>query len=123
MLSRIVSTAQLVNSRLESLISLQKLRTEYSSESNVLRESKGDSVNKTDPELLAVADQFEAIFLEMLLKQARDSKLSEGLFENKADDNFVQLFDRELAKSSSEKVDIGIAEAIINQMAVHGLKK
>ena len=115
--------AQLVNSRLESLISLQKLRTEYSSESNVLRESKSDSVNKTDPELLAVADQFEAIFLEMLLKQARDSKLSEGLFENKADDNFVQLFDRELAKSSSEKVDIGIAEAIINQMAVHGFNK
>jgi len=115
--------AQLVNSRLESLISLQKLRTEYSSESNVLRGSKDGSVNITDPELLSVADQFEAIFLEMLLKQARDSKLSEGLFENKADDNFVQLFDRELAKSSSEKVDIGIAEAIINQMAVHGLKK
>lgn len=115
--------AQLVNSRLESLISLQKLRTEYSSGSNVLRHFKDGSVNKTDPELLAVADQFEAIFLEMLLKQARDSKLSEGLFENKADDNFVQLFDRELAKSSSEKVDIGIAEAIINQMAVHGLKK
>ena len=115
--------AQLVNSHLESLISLQKSRTEYSSNLNDLPESKGGSVNKTDPELLAVADQFEAIFLEMLLKQARDSKLSEGLFENKADDNFVQLFDRELAKSSSEKVDIGIAEAIINQMAVHGLKK
>ena len=115
--------AQLVNSRLESLISLQKLRTEYSSESNVLSDSKGGSVNKTDPELLAVADQFEAIFLEMLLKQARDSKLSEGLFENKADDNFVQLFDRELAKSSSEKVDIGIAEAIIRQMALHRLEK
>ena len=115
--------SQLVNSHLESLISLQKLRTEYSSDSNVLRESKVGSVNKTDPELLAVADQFEAVFLEMLLKQARDSKLSEGLFENKADDNFVQLFDWELAKSSSEKVDIGIAEAIINQMAVHGLKK
>ena len=114
---------QLVNSHLESLVSLQKLRTEYSSDSGVLRMSKGGSINKTDPELLAVADQFEAIFLEMLLKQARDSKLSEGLFENKADDNFVQLFDRELAKSSSEKVDIGIAEAIINQMAVHGLKK
>ena len=115
--------AQLVNSNLESLISLQKLRTEYSSSANDLLESKGGSVNKTDPDLLVVADQFEAIFLEVLLKQARDSKLSEGLFENKADDNFVQLLDRELAKSSSEKVDIGIAEAIINQMAVHGLKK
>ena len=115
--------AQLINSHLEGLISVHTLKTEYSSGSGVLREPKSGSGNKTNPELLAVADQFEAIFLEMLLKQARDSKLSEGLFENKADDNFVQLFDRELAKSSSEKVDIGIAEAIINQMAVHGFNK
>ena len=88
-----------------------------------MNSDKDASINSKGDDLKLVADQFEAIFLEMLLKQARDSKLSEGLFENKADDNFVQLFDRELAKSSSEKVDIGIAEAIINQMAVHGLKK
>ena len=49
--------------------------------------------------------------------------MSDGLFENNADDNFVQLFDQELAKSSSEKVDIGIAEAIIRQMAPHRLEK
>ena len=110
--------AQLANSHLESLISLQKLRTEYSSESNVLRESKGGSVNKTDPELLAVADQFEAIFLEMLLKQARESKLSDELFETSSDDNFVEMFDKELAKKTSETVDIGIAEAIIQQMSM-----
>ena len=114
---------QFVNSQSQSLISLQQLKAKFSLDADVLHEPKEGSKNKTDPELLAVADQFEAIFLEMLLKQARDSKLSEGLFENKADDNFVQLFDRELAKSSSEKVDIGIAEAIINQMAVHGLRK
>ena len=84
---------------------------------------RGAPAGGIDPELKAVADQFEAIFLEMLLKQARDTKLSDGLFENIQDDNFVQLFDQELAKSSSEKVDIGIAEAIINQMAVHRLKK
>ena len=56
----------------------------------------------------------------MLLKQARESKLSEGLFDTKSDDNFVQMFDAELAKSSSENVDIGIAEAIIRQMSLQG---
>ena len=71
-------------------------------------------------ELRGVANQFEAIFLEMLLKQARESKLSEGLFDTKSDDNFVQMFDAELAKSSSENVDIGIAEAIIRQMSLQG---
>ena len=96
---------------------------EYSAQLKDLQLEKGAKGSGVDPELKAVADQFEAIFLEMLLKQARDSKLSDGLFENNQDDNFVKLFDQELAKSSSEKVDIGIAEAIIEQMAVHGLAK
>ena len=114
---------QLINNRLETLISLQKTPMEYSAQSKDLQLEKGAKGSGVDPELKAVADQFEAIFLEMLLKQARDSKLSDGLFDNKADDNFVQLFDQELAKTSSESVDIGIAEAIINQMAVHRLEK
>ena len=114
---------QLITPQFESFGSLQKMKTEYSADANGFLNANDTSVNGTHAELRAVADQFEAIFLEMLLKQARDSKLSDGLFENKADDNFVQLFDRELAKSSSEKVDIGIAEAIINQMALHRLEK
>ena len=67
--------------------------------------------------LQSVADQFEAIFLETLLRQARESKLSEGLFDSKADDNFEQMFDQELANSSSKLVDIGIADAIVRQMS------
>ena len=79
-----------------------------------------DNINSNNDDLKAVANQFEAIFLEMLLKQARESKLSDGLFDTDADDNFVQMFDAELAKSSSELVDIGIAEAIIEQMSPRG---
>lgn len=75
------------------------------------------SVNNDDEaNLAAVADQFEAIFLENLLKQARESKLSDSLFETNADDNFVEMFDKEIANTSSKLVDIGIAEAIIRQM-------
>ena len=114
---------QLTNPRLESLNSLQKMQRGYSAEANDFKTANDASANASNAELKAVADQFEAIFLEMLLKQARESKLSDGLFENNADDNFVQLFDQELAKSSSEKVDIGIAEAIIHQMALHRLEK
>ena len=114
---------QLLNTRLESLISMQKMQMEDASQTKDFQMARSAASKNPSAELQAVADQFEAIFLEMLLKQARDSKLSDGLFENNADDNFVQLFDRELAKSSSEKVDIGIAQAIINQMSVHRLEK
>ena len=72
---------------------------------------------QTSNELQNVADQFEAIFLETLLRQARESKLSDGLFDSQAADNFEQMFDQELAKSSSKLVDIGIADAIVRQMS------
>ena len=75
--------------------------------------------NDDEANLATVADQFEAIFLENLLKQARESKLSDSLFETNADDNFVAMFDKEIANTSSKLVDIGIAEAIIRQMSLH----
>ena len=68
-------------------------------------------------ELQDVADQFEALFLQNLLKQARESKLSEGLFDTAADDNFVEMFDNELANKTSKSVDIGISDAIVRQMS------
>ena len=78
---------------------------------------KLDQSANISEELKGVADQFEAIFLETLLKQARESKLSDGLFESKSDDNFEQMFDQELANSTSKLVDIGIADAIVRQMS------
>jgi len=68
-------------------------------------------------ELQDVADQFEALFLQNLLKQARESKLSEGLFDTPSDDNFVEMFDNELANKTSKSVDIGISDAIVRQMS------
>ena len=68
---------QLINPQFESLVSLQKMKTEYSADANGFLNASDPSVNGINAELRAVADQFEAIFLEMLLKQARDSKLSD----------------------------------------------
>jgi len=82
-----------------------------------------DSKSRASEELTQVANQFEAIFIENLLKQARESKLSDALFETSANDNFNQMLDAEIAKSSSETVDIGIAEAIIEQMSKSGIHK
>ena len=81
------------------------------------------SKSRASEELTQVANQFEAIFIENLLKQARESKLSDALFETSANDNFNQMLDAEIAKSSSETVDIGIAEAIIEQMSKSGIHK
>ena len=93
------------------LINLDKNKNEPLNSKNL------DTNSDTLAGLQSVADQFEAIFLETLLRQARESKLSDGLFDSKADDNFEQMFDQELANSSSKLVDIGIADAIVRQMS------
>lgn len=110
--------AEIKNSYFRDPALTEKLGAKLQSQFEVL--SNIDQKFESKNDLKSVANQFEAIFLEMLLKQARESKLSEGLFDTKSDDNFVQMLDTELAKSSSELVDIGIAESIIEQMSSRG---
>ena len=116
------------------MISSDTISQLYSSSSNDYKSGQSinqnrSAANSMDKEnsqlsgLRAVADQFEAIFLENLLRQARKSKLINELFDSKADDNFQQMFDEELAKSSSKLVDIGIADAIVRQMAKTRVEK
>ena len=115
--------ANALNKNFQQLASLKILETRFANQTSEVSSAENKNGKQADADLKAVADQFEAIFLEMLLKQARESKLSDGLFDTSADDNFVQMYDQELAKSSSETVDIGIAEAIIEQMSASGLKR
>ena len=115
--------ANALNKNFQQLASLKLLETQFANQKNEVLSAENKNGKQANTDLKAVADQFEAIFLEMLLRQARESKLSDGLFDTSADDNFVQMYDQELAKSSSETVDIGIAEAIIEQMSASGLKR
>ena len=115
--------ANALNKNFQQLASFKMLETQFGNHMSEVSNSGNKDRKQADAELKAVADQFEAIFLEILLKQARESKLSDGLFDTSSDDNFVQMYDQELAKSSSKTVDIGIAEAIIEQMSASGLKR
>ena len=115
--------ANALNKNFQQLASFKMLETQFSNNMSEVSNSGNKDRKQADAELKAVADQFEAIFLEILLKQARESKLSDGLFDTPSDDNFVQMYDQELAKNSSKSVDIGIAEAIIEQMSPSGLKR
>ena len=110
----------MVDSNLKGLMNISSGEAFFNSGINKNEPSNSKTLNAnsdTVEGLQNVADQFEAIFLETLLRQARESKLSDGLFDSKADDNFEQMFDQELANSSSKLVDIGIADAIVRQMS------
>ena len=70
-------------------------------------------------ELKDVAEQFEAIFVHQMLKQARQSKLADGLFNSDAQDTFNNMVEIEYSKILSKKNNFGIAEALIKQFQPH----
>ena len=110
----------MIDSSLKGMMSISSDESFFKSGIDKKEPSNSKTLNAnsdTVEGLQNVADQFEAIFLETLLRQARESKLSDGLFDSTADDNFEQMFDQELANSSSKLVDIGIADAIVRQMS------
>ena len=78
---------------------------------------------KNVPEdLNAAAEQFEAIFIQTLLKQARQSKLADDILGSSAGDNYTEMLEQERAKSMAQNMNLGIAEALVKQFG-HGARK
>ena len=78
-----------------------------------------DLSNKKSGELKDVAEQFEAIFVHQMLKQARQSKLADGMFNSEAQDTFNNMLDMEYSQVLSKKSNFGIADALIKQFQPH----
>ena len=88
--------------------------------SKVSDDQKRLNLNDTDTkDLKNVAEQFEAIFVHQMLKQARKSKLAEGIFNSEAQDTFYNLLDIEYSQVLSKKNNFGIAEALVKQFDPH----
>ena len=71
--------------------------------------------NKNQANLKAIAEEFESMFINQMLKNARDSKLSESLFSSDEEDNFGAMLDQERSRSLALNLDLGIAEALVRQ--------
>lgn len=76
--------------------------------------SFGTNLNshESQDDLKAVAEQFEAIFVEQLLKAARQSTLADGLLDNEEAETYRDMLDKEYAKSIATNTSLGIASAI-----------
>lgn len=66
--------------------------------------------------LKAAAKQFEAIFLNMMLKQMREASFGDPLFDSEAGDSYRSMFDQQLALNLSENGSLGIAKLIERQL-------
>ena len=66
-------------------------------------------------ELKEISNQFESIFINQILKQARQNKIKNGLFDTKAISTFNSMIDEQYSKILSKKTNFGISDALFNQ--------
>lgn len=69
-----------------------------------------------DKALKAAAQQFESVFMNMMLKSMRDATPQDGMFDSQQTKTFTSMLDQQLAQSMSSR-GIGLADAMVQQLA------
>jgi len=80
---------------------------------------------ENSPEALrAAAEQFEALFMQMVFKAMRDATPQDGIFDNEQTQMFQQLHDQQIAMNLSQQGNgVGLADAIYRQLGGERLEQ
>ena len=62
------------------------------------------------------AQQFEAMFLQMMMKTMRDATPKADLVESSAKDTFEGMFDKEVSMSMAKRNALGLADMLVKHM-------
>lgn len=87
--------------------------TDFSS----LAKLKNEARNNSPEALKEVAKQFEAIFLNNVLKGMREAKLADGIADSDQSKFYNEMYDQQLAVHLSGKPGVGLADLIVKQLS------
>ena len=90
-----------------------KLNSQQNYKNNI--ETNKPNSNKKLKELKEISNQFESIFINQILKQARQNKIENGLFDSEAINTFNSMIDEQYSEILSKKTNFGISDALFNQ--------
>lgn len=71
-----------------------------------------DSRKATRANLDKAAAQFESLFINMMLKEARKASLGDGMFDNEATKTFRDMQDAKFAEEMGKRGTLGISKAV-----------
>lgn len=74
-----------------------------------------------DQALKAAAQQFESVFMNMMLKSMREATPQDGPMDNQQTKMFTGMLDQQLAQSLSSGRGIGLADMLVKQLSRTGL--
>ncbi len=69
-----------------------------------------------DQALKAAAQQFETVFMNMMLKSMRDATPQDGMFDSEQTKMFTGMLDQQMAQNVSSR-GVGLADAMVKQLS------
>ncbi len=81
-----------------------------------LEQLRAQAQKNPDQALKAAAQQFESVFLNMMLKSMREATPQDGAFDSEQTKMFTGMLDQQLAQNMSGK-GVGLAEVMIRQLS------
>ena len=73
--------------------------------------------SNSDKDLKQVAEEFESLFINEMLKRAHSAKLAKTILTSEAEDTYTSLLNQERSKTLAKSHNFGIAEALVNQFS------
>jgi flagellar protein FlgJ len=77
---------------------------------------RAQAKHSPDAALEKVATQFEALFMQMMLKSMRESVPQEGMFDSDATRTYMSMLDQQLATSLAGRSGLGLAAVLVKQL-------
>jgi flagellar protein FlgJ len=75
------------------------------------------SADKNDPKALeAAAKQFEALFIQQMLKSMRDASLADGAFDSDEGRMYLDMFDKQISLTMAQGKGFGLADMLVKQL-------
>jgi peptidoglycan hydrolase FlgJ len=90
--------------------------TDFQSLARLRQEAGGERPSAAAIE--QVATQFEALFLQMVLKSMREAGFGESMMDSEQSRNYRELFDSQLAITLANRRSLGIADLIVRQLGI-----
>lgn len=93
------------------------LTASLAADSQSLERLKTQAKGNPDQALKAAAQQFETVFLNMMLKSMREATPQDGMFDTEQTKMFTGMLDQQLAQNISSGPGVGLADVMVRQLS------
>jgi flagellar protein FlgJ len=101
------------------MIKAGDLSSKLALDANSLNNLKQASKDSSPEAIKGVATQFEALFVNMMLKSMRDATPQDGVFDNEQSRAFTSMLDQQLSQNIASR-GIGLADIMARQLSKTG---